>query len=50
MGLVSQVFNESILNQMPGSLAGVTRYSTTGSSRVVNAQPAVLETVWDLWH
>jgi len=45
MGLVSQVFNESILNQMPGSLAvGHTRYSTTGSSRVVNAQPAVLET------
>ena len=45
MGLVSQVFNESILQQMPGSLAvGHTRYSTTGSSRVVNAQPAVLET------
>ena len=45
MGLVSQVFSESILNQMPGSLAvGHTRYSTTGSSRVVNAQPAVLET------
>lgn len=39
MGLVSQVFSESILNQMPGSLAvGHTRYSTTGSSRVVNAQ------------
>ena len=45
MGLVSQVFSESILNQMSGSLAvGHTRYSTTGSSRVVNAQPAVLET------
>lgn len=45
MGLVSQVFNESILQQMPGNLAvGHTRYSTTGSSRVVNAQPAVLET------
>lgn len=45
MGLVSQVFNETILNQMPGSLAvGHTRYSTTGSSRVVNAQPAVVET------
>jgi amidophosphoribosyltransferase len=45
MGLVSQVFSESILNQMPGSLAvGHTRYSTTGSSRVVNAQPAILET------
>lgn len=45
MGLVSQVFNESILQQLPGSLAvGHTRYSTTGSSRVVNAQPAVVET------
>lgn len=45
MGLVSQVFNETILSQMTGSLAvGHTRYSTTGSSRVVNAQPAVVET------
>lgn len=45
MGLVSQVFNESILQQLPGTLAvGHTRYSTTGSSRVVNAQPAVAET------
>ncbi|MEQ8959807.1 MAG: class II glutamine amidotransferase, partial [Coleofasciculus sp. C2-GNP5-27] len=45
MGLVSQVFNEDILNQMPGTIAvGHTRYSTTGSSRVVNAQPAVVNT------
>ena len=45
MGLVSQVFNESVLNQLPGSLAvGHTRYSTTGSSRIVNAQPAIVET------
>lgn len=45
MGLVSQVFNEQILHQMPGQLAvGHTRYSTTGSSRVVNAQPAVVPT------
>lgn len=45
MGLVSQVFNETILDKLPGNLAvGHTRYSTTGSSRVVNAQPAVLET------
>jgi amidophosphoribosyltransferase len=45
MGLVSQVFNEAVLNQLPGTLAiGHTRYSTTGSSRVVNAQPAVVET------
>lgn len=45
MGLVSQVFNETILAQMPGDMAvGHTRYSTTGSSRVANAQPAVVET------
>lgn len=45
MGLVSQVFNESILEHLPGNLAvGHTRYSTTGSSRKDNAQPAVIET------
>ncbi|MBW4593645.1 MAG: amidophosphoribosyltransferase [Brasilonema angustatum HA4187-MV1] len=45
MGLVSQVFNESILENLPGTIAvGHTRYSTTGSSRKVNAQPAVVET------
>lgn len=45
MGLVSQVFNEAILNELKGdSAVGHTRYSTTGSSRVVNAQPAVVET------
>jgi amidophosphoribosyltransferase len=45
MGLVSQVFNENILNGLTGNLAvGHTRYSTTGSSRVVNAQPAVVPT------
>ncbi len=45
MGLVSQVFNESILSRLVGeSAVGHVRYSTTGSSRVVNAQPAVVET------
>lgn len=45
MGLVSQIFNESTLSQLTGNLAvGHTRYSTTGSSRVVNAQPAVVKT------
>jgi len=45
MGLVSQVFNEQILSEMPGDRAiGHTRYSTTGSSLAVNAQPAVVET------
>ena len=45
MGLVSQVFTEEKLNQLSGYLAvGHTRYSTTGSSFVANAQPAVIET------
>lgn len=45
MGLVSQVFSEQILHTLTGEMAvGHTRYSTTGSSRVVNAQPALAET------
>ena len=44
MGLVSQVFNERILEQLPGEIAvGHTRYSTTGSSLKENAQPVVLD-------
>ncbi|MCY7390193.1 MAG: amidophosphoribosyltransferase [Leptolyngbyaceae cyanobacterium CAN_BIN12] len=45
MGLVSQVFNETVLNTLVGDLAvGHNRYSTTGTSRVVNAQPALVPT------
>ncbi|MGK7915403.1 MAG: amidophosphoribosyltransferase [Prochloraceae cyanobacterium] len=45
MGLVNQVFNEDILQQLRGNLAiGHTRYSTTGSSLKVNAQPAIIPT------
>ncbi|HEY9728384.1 MAG TPA: amidophosphoribosyltransferase [Chroococcales cyanobacterium] len=45
MGLVSQVFNETILSELPGDMGvGHTRYSTTGSSRIANAQPALVET------
>lgn len=45
MGLVSQVFNETILDELPGGIGvGHTRYSTTGSSHVANAQPAVVQT------
>jgi len=45
MGLVSQVFNEGILSKLEGNIAvGHNRYSTTGSSRAVNAQPAVVQT------
>ncbi len=45
MGLVSQVFKEETLEELKGNLAiGHTRYSTTGSSLKVNAQPAIVET------
>jgi amidophosphoribosyltransferase len=45
MGLVSRVFDEESLLQLPGKWAvGHTRYSTTGSSLVVNAQPVVVPT------
>ena len=40
MGLVSQAFAEDDLLDLPGHIGiGHTRYSTTGSSRIVNAQP-----------
>ena len=40
LGLVNRVFDEKTLNVIPGSLAiGHTRYSTTGSSTLANAQP-----------
>ncbi|MFV0460724.1 MAG: amidophosphoribosyltransferase [Actinomycetales bacterium] len=42
MGLVSQVFDERSLAPLKGHLAiGHTRYSTTGSSSWVNAQPTL---------
>jgi amidophosphoribosyltransferase len=45
MGLVSQVFDQDILDRLQGDLAiGHNRYSTTGSSKVCNAQPVVLMT------
>ena len=44
MGLVSQVFAEDNLSHLTGSIAiGHNRYSTTGSSRAINAQPILLE-------
>jgi len=40
MGLVSQIFNGQILHDLVGKTAvGHTRYSTTGSSNIRNAQP-----------
>ncbi len=43
MGLVADVFSESKLTGLPGTLAvGHVRYSTTGSSQLKNAQPFVV--------
>jgi len=40
MGLVSQIFDGQILHNLVGKMAvGHTRYSTTGSSNIRNAQP-----------
>src|SRR5207302_1961639 len=40
MGLVSQIFNGEALEHLAGPMAiGHTRYSTTGSSHIRNAQP-----------
>jgi len=44
MGLVSQAFAETDLSSLKGHIAiGHNRYSTTGSSRPVNAQPIIAE-------
>ncbi len=44
MGLVSDIFTAEALARVPGSLAiGHTRYSTTGDSALLNAQPIRVE-------
>jgi len=44
MGLVPQVFTGRILHDLAGSMAiGHTRYSTTGSSHIRNAQPLTVD-------
>ncbi|MFN2451704.1 MAG: amidophosphoribosyltransferase [Candidatus Dormibacteria bacterium] len=44
MGLVSQVFDQETLESLQGHVAiGHTRYSTTGSARLPNAQPMRVE-------
>ena len=44
MGLVTQVFDEDALSDLHGDIAiGHTRYSTTGSTLAVNAQPFIAE-------
>ena len=43
-GLVSDVFNEQLLNKLKGDMAcGHVRYSTTGSSVLKNAQPLLID-------
>lgn len=40
MGLVADIFTPEVLASLPGNMAiGHTRYSTTGDSRMLNAQP-----------
>jgi amidophosphoribosyltransferase len=44
MGLVVDIFTEDVLSRLPGPLAiGHTRYSTTGDSALLNAQPIRVE-------
>jgi amidophosphoribosyltransferase len=44
MGLVSQVFDQENLLDMPGHISlGHTRYSTTGSTKLPNAQPMIFQ-------
>jgi amidophosphoribosyltransferase len=43
MGLVNEVFSPEVLRGLPGDIAiGHTRYSTTGSSVLANAQPGLV--------
>jgi amidophosphoribosyltransferase len=44
MGLVSEIFTDDVLARLPGEMAiGHTRYSTTGDSALLNAQPISVE-------
>ena len=44
MGLVSEIFTDEVLARLPGQMAiGHTRYSTTGDSALLNAQPISVE-------
>ncbi len=44
MGLVSEIFTDDVLTKLPGYMAiGHTRYSTTGDSALLNAQPISVE-------
>lgn len=49
-GLVNEVFADKDWNALPGHLGiGHVRYSTTGSTRIQNVQPLVVECVDGIW-
>jgi len=44
MGEVAEIFTEEVLGKLPGALAiGHTRYSTSGDSTILNAQPIMVD-------
>src|SRR5215203_4018549 len=46
MGYVNEAFDEDALSKLPGSAAvGHVRYSTAGESRLVSAQPIVIDSM-----
>ncbi len=46
MGVVNNVFDENIIDSLQGEMAiGHVRYSTTGSSKLVNAQPLLTNSI-----
>jgi amidophosphoribosyltransferase len=50
MGLVSDVFSKDSLGDLSGHLGiGHVRYSTTGTTRVANVQPLIVECVDGVW-
>lgn len=49
-GLVNDVFSRKSWEQLPGALGiGHVRYSTTGSTRIQNVQPLVVECLDGIW-
>lgn len=50
LGLVGDVFDNKSWDRLPGSMGiGHVRYSTTGSTRIQNVQPLVVECVDGIW-
>ena len=46
MGLVAEIFTDDVIAKLPGEMAiGHTRYSTTGDSALLNAQPIRVDSV-----